>query len=177
MSDTPSVPIAIRISNPERLLGIIWLVLGGLLLGAFFLPNFTMAGMNVNGPKLIEMLTRPDANIRRIFDDEGFFMMVTVPMLYTVLGVASAALGLLTIVQGKASGPVVLAVAALIVFVYAIVGAIMIHNSSSEMLIFTKLMPKPTVNYWLAMGLQFLIFVASTGYRLLRRPRAPIAAV
>lgn len=181
MNGANSSSISISISQPARLLGMIWTALGFMLLVAFFLPNFTMAGMGVSGPKLIEMVTRPDFNPNRILDDEGFFMMVTVPILSAILAIVTLTFGLIAAIQNRAKGTMLILIFASITFIYAILGAIIVYNSNHDVPFFAKLLPKPAAAYWFAIVLHALICVAGLGFTLLRRggidPNMNVAAL
>ena len=172
-SETP-VAIGFTIRHPDRLLAGIWLGAGFLLILSFFLPNYEMAGMKIGGPKIIEMVWRRDSLASRIFDDAGFMMMVAVPIAYVMQGMLSLGLGVLGLFKLRHNIVLGVAIAGFMAFIFTIIGAVVIDNANTDVPFFSKLVPKPTFVYWLAMGLQLVICLASVGYLILKRPQAAI---
>jgi hypothetical protein len=168
-----SPPIGFTIRHPDRLLAAVWVAVGLLLLLSFFLPNFEMAGMDLNGPKLVDMLFRQNADMGRLFDDAGFFMMVTVPIACLALGLACLTLGTLTLLRRGPQVTLFIAAWSLVGLIYMIIGAIVIDGSGSDAPFLSKLVPKPTMVYWLALVLHVVLSAATTGFLILvRRPAA-----
>jgi hypothetical protein len=150
--------VVIRLGNFPQLLAVGWIGLGLLLLLCFFLTNYTMALMNINGPELFRMSFRSSDSFRKIFDDSSFFMMVTVPILYLLLALGVGIAGIF-LLQGKGKKVVLpLLCAAGFCFVYSLIGSMVIGREVADIAFFTKFMPKPTTGYYFALVLQLLIF-------------------
>lgn len=167
--DSPPVQFSLTIRQPDRWMGILWLILGVALLITFFLPNYTVANMGITGLEVLERAFRPESNPRRIFDDAGFFIMLAVPMYYFLLGVFSVVCGIIALVQKQAKYAWATAIPNFFGFLFTVLGAILLLHRHSEVPFFAKLLPKPTLMYWVAMVLQLLLGLASLGYILLKR--------
>ncbi len=163
----------LTVPDPQRLLGYLWVGLGALLFLTFFLPNFTVASLEITGPKLISDFLRKDTNPARILDDLGFFMMVAVPSFYFCLAVITLGLGGLALAR-RPIQPLFLVFCGMFGFVFSIYGAWVIGNHDTQIPLFAKLLPRPIFGYWIAMATQFLIFALSFGYWWIRRRGNPM---
>jgi hypothetical protein len=163
----------LTIPDPQRLLGYLWISLGALLFLTFFLPNFTVASLEITGPKLISDFLRQDTNPARILDDLGFFMMVAVPSFYACLAIITLVLGGLALAR-RPIQPLFLVFFGLFGFLFSIYGAWVIGSHDTEIRLFAKLLPRPIFGYWIAMATQFLIFAFSFGYWWIKRRGNPV---
>ena len=170
MSSSAPAPstITFTIRQPERLLGWVWISLGASLMICFLLPNFGIGTLDIHGPKLLDMLLRRDGNPERMFDEAGFYMMIAVPIVYAAMALVLMGLGLHCLIHRDGRHAMLAATLGLFVLIFAIVGAIVIADSGSKMLIFAKLMPKPKMGYWIAVVAEGLQSVLSVAYLIFK---------
>lgn len=161
--------------KPDRWIVWAWLLAAGLLMVTFFLPNFEMAGMDLSGPKLIEILLRRDSEFLRVFDDAGFFMMVFAPLLNLFIAVLTIACGVWILAGQKR--PMLLWVGILHLggFFFAITTMIVVENSHSNLPFLSKLTPEPAAAFWWATVLEGSVFLLSCGLWQTRRMASPSA--
>ncbi len=177
MSSSESAPstITFTIRRPERLLGWAWIGLGTLLVICFFLPNYAIGSLDIHGPKLLDMLLRRDGNPGRMFDEAGFFMMVAVPLVYAMLALVILGFGLQCLTRSEGKYAVLIAILGLFGLIFTISGAIVIADSGSDIILLSKLLPRPKVGFWIALVAQGLVFVLSVAYLIMKgRKSAPL---
>lgn len=170
--DTSTQRVQITLQHPHRLLACAWAALGLLLIVTFFIPNYGMAVLQMNGVDTLRMSFKDTDHLRKLFDDASYFLMVSVPIGYLLLGIGcTAAAVLLWLHKGRKWVPP-LAGASLVLLVLTIVGLFVIGSNSSAVPWIGKLVPKPIYGYHLAMMAQGLICATGIMYWVLQGRRS-----
>jgi hypothetical protein len=148
-----------------RLPGYAWLAVGMALLLCLFQPNFHVGSQGITGWRVLGVAWQGDTPMEGVMQERNYFLMVAHTLGYALLGLGTVALGFLALLRPRPLWGWLAMACALPVMLVGCACGWSLDTAEGTLSVITKLLPRTSLAFWLAVALQFVIF-ASAGAAL-----------